>query len=82
MLLNIAILFDPGAGILYMALFLLQCLYYLLVVVGALLKNVKLTLKAIFAPYYLFIMNYAVIKGFFHFVLGKYSVNWQKVKRG
>lgn len=82
LLLNIVLVFDRSAGIIYLALLLMQCLYYLLVIAGALLNNVKLTLKAIFAPYYLFMMNYAIIKGFFHFILGKYSVNWQKVRRG
>jgi len=38
-------------------------------------------LGALFAPYYLFIMNYAVLMGFIRFLTGNYSVKWQKVKR-
>jgi biofilm PGA synthesis N-glycosyltransferase PgaC len=55
--------------------------YYLLVIAGAALHNVRLRLKTIFAPYYLLVMNYAVVVGIIHFITGKYSVNWQKARR-
>jgi hypothetical protein len=45
------------------------------------MNNRRTGLKALFAPYYLFIMNYAVLTGFFRFFTGNYSVNWQKAKR-
>lgn len=80
-ILNAAILFQPGRPDLYPALFVLQCIYYLLVIAGAVLHNVRLRVKTIFAPYYLLVMNYAVVVGIWHFITGKYSVNWQKARR-
>jgi cellulose synthase/poly-beta-1,6-N-acetylglucosamine synthase-like glycosyltransferase len=80
-ILNAAILFQPGRPDFYLVFFILQCIYYLLVIAGAVLHNVRLRLKAIFAPYYLLVMNYAVVVGILHFITGKYSVNWQKARR-
>jgi cellulose synthase/poly-beta-1,6-N-acetylglucosamine synthase-like glycosyltransferase len=79
--LNLAILFKPGRPDFYLVFFVLQCIYYLLVIAGAILHNVRLRVKTIFAPYYLLIMNYAVVVGICHFVTGKYSVKWQKARR-
>ena len=80
-ILNAAILFQPGRPYFYAVFFILQCIYYLLVIAGAVLHNVRLRLKTIFAPYYLLVMNYAVVVGICHFITGKYSVNWQKARR-
>jgi hypothetical protein len=52
------------------------------VLAGILLHNASIKMKALFAPYYLFMMNYAVIKGTFLFISGRYTVNWPKSKRG
>jgi cellulose synthase/poly-beta-1,6-N-acetylglucosamine synthase-like glycosyltransferase len=79
--LNLAILFEPARPDFYPVFFVLQCVYYLLVIAGAVLHNVRLRLKTIFAPYYLLVMNYAVVVGIIHFITGKYSVNWQKARR-
>ena len=80
-ILNAAILLQPGRPYFYLVVFILQCIYYLLVIAGAVLHNVRLRLKTIFAPYYLLVMNYAVVVGICHFITGKYSVNWQKARR-
>lgn len=79
--LNAAILFQDGRSGFYAVFFILQCFYYLLAIAGAVLHNVRLRLKTIFAPYYLLVMNYAVVVGICHFITGKYSVNWQKARR-
>jgi len=81
-ILNLIVLSLPDPGHVYITLFLLQAAYYLFVLAGAILQNVRVRSKVLFAPYYLFIMNYAVLKGTFLFISGKYSVNWQKIKRG
>ena len=81
LILNAAILFQPNAPGFYLFFFCLQILFYLLAIAGGLLHNVKLRVKAVFAPYYLLVMNYAVIVGLFRFLTGNYSVNWQKAKR-
>ena len=80
-ILNAAILFQTGRPGFYPAFFVLQSIYYLLVIAGAVLHNVRLRLKTIFAPYYLLVMNYAVVVGIWHYITGKYSVNWQKARR-
>jgi len=79
--LNFLLVIKPGAGKTYLVLFVLQCLYYLLVLAGGVLHNVRLRFRALFVPYYLFIMNYSIIRGFFQFITGRYTVNWQKVRR-
>ena len=80
-ILNLIILFTPGSTNLYSILFGLQCLFYLLAFAGWRYEKVKTKLGFVFAPYYLFIMNYAVIKGLLRFLTGNYSVKWPKVKR-
>jgi len=81
LLTNAVILFTPVTKDFYRIFFMVQCLFYLLVIAGATLHNVKLRIKAVFAPYYLLVMNYAVIVGLFRFLRGNYTVNWQKAKR-
>jgi len=66
----------------YSILLLLQTLFYLLVLIGWLLKNTKLKIKFLFLPYYIYIMNYSVWLGLFRFLKGKQTVNWERAKRG
>jgi len=80
-ILNFLILLFPDHSRIFTVLFVMQCLFYLLVFAGGIFHNVRLRIRALFVPYYLFIMNYAVIKGFFRFINGQYTVNWQKVRR-
>jgi cellulose synthase/poly-beta-1,6-N-acetylglucosamine synthase-like glycosyltransferase len=81
LLLNLCILFLPEPGNLYVVLFILQGAFYIMAIAGRLLENIRTRMGFLFSPYYLFIMNYAVIVGFFRFVSGNYSVKWQKVMR-
>jgi cellulose synthase/poly-beta-1,6-N-acetylglucosamine synthase-like glycosyltransferase len=80
-ILNLVIIVTPQSSAAYVVLFCLQCLFYLMAWAGWMLENVKTRLAVFFAPYYLFIMNYAVLVGFLRFFTGNYSVKWQKVKR-
>ena len=80
-LLNLIIVVSPFNSIVYSYVFILQCLFYSLVIWGSTIKDHQIKPKAFFAPYYLFIMNYAIVKGFFAFLSGNYSVKWPKVKR-
>lgn len=80
-ILNLVIILSPGSSALFIVLFCIQCLFYILVLTGWLLENVKTKFGILFAPYYLFIMNFAVLIGFFRFFRGDYSVKWQKVRR-
>lgn len=81
-LLNLLILFLPVNNMIFTLLFILQCIFYLFVLAGRVLQDTRLRVKVIFAPYYLFMMNYAIIKGFILYITGRYTVKWQKVKRG
>jgi cellulose synthase/poly-beta-1,6-N-acetylglucosamine synthase-like glycosyltransferase len=78
---NMLVLYFTDCGLLYCSIFGLQCLFYFLALMGKILENVKTRAFIFFAPYYLFIMNYAILTGFFRYFSGNYSVNWQKVKR-
>ncbi len=80
-ILNLLIVLSSFSSPLYITLFILQCLFYALALAGWQLENVKTKQGFFFAPYYLFIMNYAVLTGFFRYFTGNYSVKWQKVKR-
>jgi cellulose synthase/poly-beta-1,6-N-acetylglucosamine synthase-like glycosyltransferase len=81
-LLNLMIFCDPVINNkVFTLLFMLQCIFYLFVLAGRILQNVSLGLRILFAPYYLFIMNFAIIRGFLLFITGRHTVKWQKVKR-
>jgi biofilm PGA synthesis N-glycosyltransferase PgaC len=56
----------------YLSFFVMQCLFYL----GCVFSLFTPQKKSIF---YLFTKyNWAMVKGFFHYISGKYSVKWQK----
>lgn len=80
-LLNLIILLTPFSTLLYTVFFILQCIFYLLALTGGMLHDVRIRMKTLFAPYYLFVMNYAIIAGFFSFIKGNYSVKWPKARR-
>ena len=65
----------------YMFTFLIQILFYIMILLGTLLKNMKIRLKILFVPYYIFIMNYSIIHGMFRYISGSQSVTWEKAKR-
>ncbi len=80
--LNIAlILHTPFLSDIYWYLFLFQALFYLSVAAGTVFHDIRIRARFLFVPYYMFIMNYAVILGMFRFLTGRYSVNWEKAKR-
>ncbi|MFZ4398953.1 MAG: glycosyltransferase family 2 protein [Bacteroidales bacterium] len=65
----------------YTLLFLLQLLFYVSALLGWFLQNKEIKVKLLFIPFYFFIMNYAMILGFFRFIKRKQSVNWERSKR-
>ena len=73
------------AGILslsfYPVLFGLQMLFYISALTGWYLQSKRIKVKALFVPYYFFIMTYAVYLGFLRYIKGKQSVNWERAKR-
>jgi cellulose synthase/poly-beta-1,6-N-acetylglucosamine synthase-like glycosyltransferase len=59
-----------------------QFIFYILVLVGWSLQKHKIKFKILFLPYYVFMMNLSMFLGFFRFLGGKQSVNWERAKRG
>ncbi|MEM6361786.1 MAG: glycosyltransferase family 2 protein [Bacteroidota bacterium] len=58
-----------------------QISFYVLSLVGYLLKGRKIRFKSIFIPYYFSFMNWAVYRGFLRYIGGKQSAVWEKAKR-
>ncbi|MCF6239866.1 MAG: glycosyltransferase family 2 protein [Bacteroidales bacterium] len=58
-----------------------QILFYLSVLIGWLVENYKTRIKALFVPYYFFIMNFSVFLGFYRLITSQQSVKWERAKR-
>ncbi len=71
-------IFDFG---LYSILCWLQILFYCAAMLGWFLENRSTRVKALFVPYYFFIMNLSVVLGFFRYMKKSQSVNWERAKR-
>jgi hypothetical protein len=67
---------------LYTILFWLQVIFYLAALLGWYFENRAIKIKALFVPYYFFIMNLSVFLGFFRYLKKNQSVNWERAKRG
>jgi cellulose synthase/poly-beta-1,6-N-acetylglucosamine synthase-like glycosyltransferase len=66
---------------LYSVLFWLQLLFYFAALLGWFLENRATRIKALFVPYYFFIMNLSVVLGFMRYIRNNQSVNWERAKR-
>lgn len=65
----------------YSTLFWLQMAFYIAALTGWFLENRETRVKALFVPYYFFIMNLSVFLGFFRYMKKSQSVNWERAKR-
>lgn len=65
----------------YEWLFWIQTTVYLMALLGWIFQSNNIKLKIFFVPYYIFIMNYAMWLGFFRYMNGKQTVNWERAKR-
>ena len=79
LLANVALAWQ--GHVFYQAVLLLQVLFYVSAILGRVCETQQLKIKAFFVPYYFFIMNYAVYKGFARFLKGSQSVLWEKARR-
>ena len=66
----------------YTILFYGQIAFYSAALLGWFLENRKIKIKALFVPYYFFIMNLSVYLGFKRYMKGNQSVKWERAKRG
>ncbi len=80
LLLNIYIAICYPENI-YLILLFLQLLFYLFALIGFLFETKKIKLKFIFVPYYICMINFAVVLGILRFMKGKQSVKWERAKR-
>ncbi|MFN4083030.1 MAG: glycosyltransferase family 2 protein [Bacteroidia bacterium] len=65
----------------YHYLLVLQILFYTMALLGWYLANRQIKVKALFVPYYFFIMNLCQYLGFIRFLRRKQSANWERAKR-
>lgn len=81
---NVILIFKNGSFALnlYFALFVGQLIFYAAALMGWFLENRKIKVKALFVPYYFFIMNLSVYLGFKRYLKGNQSVKWERAKRG
>ncbi len=81
LILNIVIVLQGGAPLIYQILLAAQVLFYTASLVGWLLERKEIKVKALFIPYYFCMMNYAVIRGIFRYFAGSQSAAWEKAQR-
>ena len=65
----------------YSSFFWFQVFGYTAALLGWLLEHKSTRIKALFVPYYFFIMNLSVVLGFFRYIKKNQSVNWERAKR-
>lgn len=58
-----------------------QLMFYSLALLGWVLENQKIKIKAFFIPYYFFIMNLSVYLGFNRYLKGNQKVTWERAQR-
>ncbi len=78
---NLYLIFNVPAFSIYHYIFTSQIIFYIFVLLGKFVGDHKIGYKLLFIPYYIFFMNYAVYLGFFRFIRGKQSHNWERAKR-
>lgn len=75
------LLYLQNAALVYNALFLLQAFFYAAAFIGwGLIKWGKAGAWAT-VPFYFLFMNYCMLKGLYHYLLGKQTALWQKAKK-
>ena len=79
-LLNIIILFNSSEPM-YVVTMVLQFIVLISIIAGWLIKDKNISLKWLFIPFYLFMMNISIIQGFIRFIKGKQNVRWDKSVR-
>ncbi|MBL6964385.1 MAG: glycosyltransferase family 2 protein [Bacteroidetes bacterium] len=84
LILNVLIVFTNSSQAnekLYLALLIMQLLFYSMALTGWIIENKKIRLKVFFVPYYIVIMNLATYLGFYRIIRGKQSAIWERAKR-
>jgi poly-beta-1,6-N-acetyl-D-glucosamine synthase len=58
-----------------------QIAFYIIAMLGYLMRNKKIKFKILFVPYYFLFMNISVFQGLVRLIKGKQSAIWDKAKR-
>ncbi len=74
-------LVGVSQSILYSVLLFGQVAFYVAALLGWYLQHKRIKVKALFVPYYFFIMNLSVYLGFVRYLRGRQSVLWERAKR-
>lgn len=79
--LNLAMVISDHTQIIYIALLLLQVIFYTLALCGYALNEREIKNKQLFIPYYFLFMNVCVLQGFFYLRKHRGTGVWEKAKR-
>lgn len=80
--LNIYLAFtEPSSQCFFKTLLFFQFMFYAMALTGWAFAMKEIKVKALFVPYYFFIMNLAVFFGINRYLKGKQSSVWEKAKR-
>ncbi len=80
LLLNLWLVYQ-NSGWIYEVVLVFQVIFYSLALIGLILENRHIRVKAVFVPYYFTMMNYAVFAGFGRWLRGGQKATWEKSKR-
>jgi biofilm PGA synthesis N-glycosyltransferase PgaC len=81
LILNILIVYRGVRGCNYQLILLGQIAFYSMSALGWIMMARQIKVKIFFIPYYLSMMNYAVIRGILRYLSGNQSAIWEKAKR-
>jgi len=70
-----------GGSVFYSVLLGLQLCFYLVAGLGWVWRNKRIEIKGFFIPFYFFMMNYCVYRGFFRFIQKTQQVTWERAER-
>jgi cellulose synthase/poly-beta-1,6-N-acetylglucosamine synthase-like glycosyltransferase len=66
---------------LYQAIFIMQCIFYVLAIVGLLTIRYKHLPFIIYVPFYICNLNVALLIGFFKAISGRQKMTWERTER-
>lgn len=78
---NLLLVITGETNTFYQAILAMQTIVYLLALFGYLMRKNQLRWKGFFLPYYLLMMNYATLLGFYRYLKGSQHAAWEKAKR-
>lgn len=80
-LIPLNLLLLAGGENVYVALFLLQVIFYGFILAGFLLQKSRFAPKIFFVPMYIILMNVSVLFGTYRYLSGRQTVLWEKATR-